>query len=187
MEKSARGITGVKAAASRRRLLFVAAILAGLAPALPAAAQKVAAPAVDGTVKGQFGDWQVVCKAPPPGAKREICAVTQSVTDESNDNVGLTVMVQNFEKEQVLRVMAPLGVLLPRNLALQVDGADLGQVPFMRCFVVGCQAQISIDDVLRKKLTSGKTALFVIFRTEEQGIGIPISLAGLPEALAALK
>ena len=157
--------------------------------ALPAVAQgqRPAAPAVDGTVKGQFGDWQVVCKAPPPGAKKEICAVTQSVTDETNENVGLTVMVQNFAAEQVLRVMAPLGVLLPRNLALKIDEADLGQVPFMRCFVVGCQAQISIDDTLRQKLTSGKTALFVIFRTEEQGIGIPISLAGLSEALVSLK
>ena len=152
-----------------------------------ALAQRGTTPSVDGTVKGQYGDWQVVCKAPPPGAKREICAVTQSVTDETNDNVGLTVMVQNFEKEQVLRVMAPLGVLLPRNLALKIDDADLGQVPFMRCFVVGCQAQISIDETLRKKLTTGKTALFVIFRTEEQGIGIPISLSGLTDALTSMK
>jgi invasion protein IalB len=165
-------------------IMAVLGLVAGVAPA---SAQRAAAPAVDGTVKGQFGDWQVVCKAPPPGAKKEICAVTQSVTDETNENVGLTVMVQNFATEQVLRVMAPLGVLLPRNLALKVDEADLGQVPFMRCFVVGCQAQIAIDDALRKKLTGGKTALFVIFRTEEQGIGIPISLTGLNEALASLK
>ena len=174
-----------RSAASRLRTLAAALVLA--LAAHPAVAQRAAAPAVDGTVKGQFGDWQVVCKAPPPGAKKEICAVTQSVTDETNENVGLTVMVQNFAAEQVLRVMAPLGVLLPRNLALKIDEADLGQVPFMRCFVVGCQAQISIDDTLRQKLTSGKTALFVIFRTEEQGIGIPISLAGLSEALVSLK
>ena len=168
--------------------VIVGAVLALVAIAGPVSAQqRPAAPAVDGTVKGQFGDWQVVCKAPPPGAKKEICAVTQSVTDETNENVGLTVMVQNFATEQVLRVMAPLGVLLPRNLALKVDEADLGQVPFMRCFVVGCQAQIAIDDTLRQKLTTGKTALFVIFRTEEQGIGIPISLAGLSDALASLK
>jgi len=47
--------------------------------------------AADGTVKAQHGDWQVVCKAPPPGAKNEVCALVQSVTAEDRENVGLTV------------------------------------------------------------------------------------------------
>jgi len=176
---------------STARASFLGLLAAGMALAASATAsaqaQRPPAPAVDGTVKGQYGDWQIVCKAPPPGAKREICAVTQSVTDETNENVGLTVMVQNFSSEQVLRVMAPLGVLLPRNLALKIDDQDLGQVPFLRCFVVGCQAQITVDEQLRKRLSGGKTALFVIFRTEEQGIGIPISLNGFAQAIAELK
>ena len=173
--------------AMRLGLLALGCTFAMASNGAQAQAPRPAAPAVDGTVKGQYGDWQIVCKAPPPGAKREICAVTQSVTDETNENVGLTVMVQNFSNEQVLRVMAPLGVLLPRNLALKIDDQDLGQVPFMRCFVVGCQAQITIDEQLRKRLSGGKTALFVIFRTEEQGIGIPISLNGFAQALTELK
>ena len=37
------------------------------------------------------------------------------------------------------------------------------------------------------QLKSGKTAIFIIFQTEEAGIGIPISLAGFKEALAELK
>jgi invasion protein IalB len=35
-------------------------------------------------------------------------------------------------------------------------------------------------------LKGGKTAIFIIFQTEEAGIGIPISLAGFAQALASL-
>ena len=38
-----------------------------------------------------------------------------------------------------------------------------------------------------EQLKTGKTAIFIIFQTEEAGIGIPISLAGFKDALAQLK
>jgi invasion protein IalB len=40
---------------------------------------------------------------------------------------------------------------------------------------------------LIEQLKTGKTAVFIIFQTEEAGIGIPISLAGFGQALAALQ
>jgi len=52
--------------------------------------------AQEGTVKAQHGDWQVVCRPPPPGAKNEICALVQSVTAEDRNNIGLTVYFQKF-------------------------------------------------------------------------------------------
>ncbi len=160
-------------------LAITALLLAGAAPN---------ALAQEGTVKAQHGDWQIVCKSPPPGAKHEICAAVQTVTDENNDNVGLAVYVQKFSSgEQIIRVIAPLGILLLRGLTLKVDDQDFGGVPFFRCHVVGCQAQLVLDDKLLQKLTTGKTAIFIIYRTEEAGIGIPISLAGFKDALAELK
>ena len=80
-----------------------------------------------GTVKAQHGDWQVVCKPPPPGAKNEICALVQSVTAEDRNNIGLTVYFQKFsDGRRVLRVFAPLGVLLPPGLGLKIDDKDVG-------------------------------------------------------------
>ena len=89
--------------------------------------------------------------------------------------------------ESILRVIAPLGVLLTHNLAVKVDGDYLGEAPFLRCYVLGCQAQIEIDEKLRTKLSAGKTLLLVIHRTTEQGVGIPISLSGFAQAFAVLK
>jgi invasion protein IalB len=141
-----------------------------------------------GTVKGQHGDWQIVCKAPPPGAKNEVCAIVQSVTAEDRNNVGLTVYFQRFsDGRRVLRVFAPLGVLLPPGLGLKIDNKDVGHAPFVRCNSFACYAQVVVDDPLVEQLKNGKTAVFIIFQTEEAGIGIPISLAGFGQALNGLR
>lgn len=140
-----------------------------------------------GEVKGQYGDWQYVCKPPPAGAKHEVCALVQSVTAEDRNNVGLTIYFQKFSNgTKVLRVFAPVGVLLPPGIGLKVDGADIGHAPFLRCHTFACYAQVTIDDNLINRLKTGKTAIFIIFQTEEAGIGIPISLAGFEDGLTAL-
>lgn len=142
----------------------------------------------DGTVKGQYGDWQYVCKPPPPGAKNEVCALVQSVTAEDRQNVGLTIYFQQFSNGvKVLRVFAPVGILLPPGVGLKIDGADIGHAPFLRCHTFACYAQVTVEDKLIEQLKTGKTAIFIIFQTEEAGIGIPISLAGFGDGLAVLK
>jgi invasion protein IalB len=146
------------------------------------------AQAQEGTVKAQHGAWQVVCKPPPPGAKNEVCALVQSVTAEDRDNVGLTVYFQKFTNgTRVLRVFAPLGILLPPGLGLKIDNKDVGHAPFLRCHTFACYAQVVLEDGLVEQLKQGQTAIFIIFQTEEAGIGIPISLAGFGEALKELK
>ncbi|MEL6621929.1 MAG: invasion associated locus B family protein [Pseudomonadota bacterium] len=142
---------------------------------------------IQGTVRAQHGDWQIVCKPPPPGSTREVCALVQSVTAEDRNNVGLTIYFQRFSNgTRVLRVFAPLGVLLPPGLGLKIDGKDVGHAPFLRCHSFACYAQVVVENDLVTKLSAGKTAIFIIFQTEEAGIGIPISLAGFSAGASAL-
>jgi invasion protein IalB len=147
-----------------------------------------AAEAADQTaVKAQHGFWQVVCKT-PEGAKAELCALVQDVTSESNPDVQLSVQFhQSPDGNKVLRVHAPLGLLLPPGLGLQIDKEKVGNAQFVRCQVVGCVAQVTLPPELLAKFTAGKTAWFIIYQTKEQGIGIPVGLDGLGEALAELK
>ena len=42
------------------------------------------------------------------------------------------------------------------------------------------------QEPLIERLKTGKTAMFILFQTEEAGIGIPISLAGFAQALGAI-
>lgn len=153
--------------------LALIALLA-LAPANRAFAQ--------GAVKSVHKDWQIRCDT-PPGAKAEQCALIQSVTAEDRANVGLTVIVLKTadQKSRLMRVVAPLGVLLPSGLGLKIDQADIGRAGFVRCLPNGCIAEVIMDDELIKKLRSGKTATFIIFQTPEEGIGFPMSLAGFGE------
>lgn len=168
-------------AALARRALVPLSLALWLSTPMQASAQS-------GTVKAQHGDWQVVCKSPPPGARNEVCALVQSVTAEDRNNVGLTVYFQTFSNgTRVLRVFAPLGILLPPGLGLKIDDRDVGNAPFLRCQNFACYAQVVVEDKLIEQLKSGKTAVFIIFQTEEAGIGIPISLAGFSQALAELK
>jgi invasion protein IalB len=170
--------------AARTMALAGAALCATIAVSSTAQAQRP----VDGDIVAQHGDWQVVCKPPPPGSKNKVCALVQSVTAQDRNNVGLTVYFQKFTNgTRVLRVFAPLGILLPPGLGLKIDGKDVGNAPFLRCHTFACYAQVVVKEDLAKRLSSGKTAIFVIFQTEEAGIGIPISLAGFAKGLAALK
>lgn len=140
-----------------------------------------------GIVKSTHGDWQVSCDT-PPGASFEICILVQNVTAEDQPNVGLSVAVRRTADRQsvMLRVLAPLGVLLPNGLGLFVDNADIGRVAFVRCLPDGCMADVLMDDSLVETLSSGDTALFVVFKTPEEGIGIPVSLNGFAEGFRAL-
>jgi len=142
---------------------------------------------VPGTVKKRLGDWQLSCDT-PPGASFEQCAIIQNVTAEDQPNVGLSVIVLKTadNKARLLRVLAPLGVLLPNGLGLNIDGTDMGRVAFVRCLPNGCVAEVVMDDALIATLSKGSTAIFIVFKTPEEGIGIPVSLSGFKEGYAEL-
>jgi invasion protein IalB len=140
-----------------------------------------------GTVKANYGDWQMTCDT-PPGASFEQCALIQNVTDENQSNIGLSVIVLRTADRQarLLRIVAPLGLFLPNGLGLNIDGEKIGRVAFTRCYPNGCVAEVVLEDDLIGKLSTGKNAIFVIFKTPEEGIGIPVSLAGFSDGFAHL-
>jgi invasion protein IalB len=135
-----------------------------------------------GAVKSVHGDWQIRCET-PPGAQNEQCALFQSVVAEDRANVGITVLVLKTadQKSRLMRVQAPLGVLLPAGLGLKIDNADVGRAGFVRCLPRGCYAEVVMDDTLVGKLRTGQTATFFIFQTPEEGIGFPMGLKGFGE------
>ena len=162
-----------------------AARLAGLAVALSLGLMSwglAGAAYAQGAVRSVHGDWQIRCDT-PPGAQGEQCALIQSVVAEDRSNAGLTVIVLKTadQKSKLMRVVAPLGVLLPSGLGLKLDDKDIGRAGFVRCLPNGCVAEVVMDDALLGQLKGAKTATFIIFETPEEGIGFPLSLKGLGE------
>ena len=158
-----------------------------LAIALAAAAFSASPAAAQGVVRSVHGDWQIRCDT-PAGAQAEQCALIQSVTAEDRPNVGLTVIVLKTadQKSRLMRVLAPLGVLLPSGLGLKIDQADVGRAGFVRCLPNGCVAEVIMDEKLVGQLKSGQIATFIIFQTPEEGIGIPVSLSGFTQGFDKL-
>jgi invasion protein IalB len=158
-----------------------AVLAVGLCAALsrPAGAQ--------GVVKAKHGDWETRCET-PPGAEREQCALILSVAAEDRPNITLIVIVLKTAdgKSRLLRVIAPLGVLIPKGLGLKIDETDFGRTGFVRCLTNGCVAEVVLEDKLLDQMKTGKSATFIIFQTPEEGIGIPLALAGFKEAIETL-
>jgi invasion protein IalB len=158
-----------------------AAALALASLGLPGAA------VAQGVVKNTYGDWQMRCET-PPGAKNEQCALVQNVMAEDRPNLTLLVIALKTAdgKSRLLRMVSPLGILIPAGVGLRIDQADIGRAGYVRCLTTGCIAEAVLDDTLLNQLKSGQAATFIVFQTPEEGVGIPVSLNGFGTGFDAL-
>jgi invasion protein IalB len=163
------------------RHVVAAVVFACLSAVLSASAQ------AQGLVKSKYGDWEIRCDN-PAGSASEQCALIQSVAAEDKTNVNLVVIVlkTSDRKSRLLRVIAPLGVLLPNGLGLKIDETDIGRAGFVKCLPTGCIAEVVMEDKLVDQLKTGKTATFIIHQTPDEGIGLPLTLAGFKDGYSHL-
>lgn len=138
-------------------------------------------------VRAKFGDWEMRCET-PTGAATEQCALVQRLIAEDNAEIFLVIQVLKTSdgKSRLLRVIAPLGVLLPNGLGLKIDQTDIGRAGFVKCLPSGCIADVTMDDKLIDQLKSGKVATFIIHQVPDEGIGLPLTLQGFKDGFAKL-
>lgn len=167
--------------------LFLIAGLGSMAAVVAAISLPSAAFAQAGAVRSTHGAWNVICDT-PPGASSEQCVLMQNVIAEDRPELGLSVVVLKTadQKARILRVLAPLGVLLPNGLGLNIDGQDIGRAYFVRCFTDGCYAEVILEEGLLASMRDGTNATFIVFQTPEEGIGIPVDLSGFTAGYSAL-
>jgi invasion protein IalB len=157
-----------------------------------------------GVMKGNFGEWEMRCDdaaqsalgAVPPKdtTPKQQCILYQNIADERDDKLNLVVVILKTsdprtptQRRPVLRVIAPLGILLPRGLALRIDQTEVGSTGFVRCLNNGCVAEVDMDEALIDRFNKGQTAtLYVAFTPQEQR-GLVLSLSGFDKGYAALQ
>lgn len=170
----------------------------GAAPKGPAPGAQVPAPSQapapapsgqqPGNVKESHGAWSVICDR-PAGASAEQCALMQNVIAEDRPEVGLSVVVLKTadRKARILRILAPLGVLLKDGMELYVDNNNIGRAYFTRCFSEGCYVEVEIDEELMRIMRAGKSAVFALRESSDQDrVGIPVELNGFGPGYDAL-
>jgi invasion protein IalB len=160
-----------------------------------------------GVIRGNFNDWELRCEQQQ--GKDEQCILYQNVADEKDSSINVVVVVLRVAEQgadgkpgvrkPILRIIAPLGVLLPRGLGLRIESAtekdaagkpavkDIGSTGFVKCVPSGCVAEVEIDDKLNAELKGGQTATFIIFDKPNEGRGLPLALTGFEKGMAALK
>ena len=146
----------------------------------------VASADAQGVVRATYGDWQLRCEGVQGGPEQ--CALVQNVVTEDKGNLGLVVIVVKTADGSglLLRVVAPLNILLPNGLGLRIDRTEIGRAGFVRCLSSGCVAEVVMDAQLLAQFRSGRAATFVVWPTPEEGVGIPVALSGFSAGVAAL-
>ena len=139
------------------------------------------------------GAWAVQCQQEPGAAEGEpaarTCGMFQSAKSD-RQGVGLTLVVVKGEQDgkevTMLRVMAPIGVYLPTGVALEIDGAAVGRVPFTRCMPQACIAVAEASPPTLEKMKAGGIANFIIYEAPGAGMAMELSLKGFTAALGEL-
>ena len=105
----------------------------------------------------KFGEWNLICDN-PIGAPDKQCSIYQNVVAENRKEVGLSVVVLKIAggKAQILRVLAPLGVLIPNALGFAIDDEEMGRLQFIRCLQDGCTAETIMTEEMIQKMKKEK-------------------------------
>lgn len=162
-------------------------------------------------VVASHGDWTIQCQMQPAvqpdggdgagngeaagnsqanGEGERTCGMVQTVQHEQRKNVALTLILVRAEQEgkeiTMMRLMAPIGVYLPTGVALEIDGAAIGRVPFARCLPQVCIAFAEASPPTLEKLKKGGKANFIIYEAPGLGMSMQFSLKGFTAALTEL-
>ena len=155
------------------------------------AGQPVAPPVAAETV-ATHGAWQIQCGTAPADAGgdqagKKSCGMVQITHSEKNAKIGLSLVIiktKQADKDVIMmRVMAPIGVYLPTGVALEIDGAAVGRVPFTRCRPQICEALAEASPETLAKMKKGTVANFIVYEAPGLGVPMKISLEGFSAAM----
>lgn len=150
------------------------------------------------------GKWKVQCESRPASKDaqgkdvpaQKVCAMVQISRDAKRPQIALSLIMrqqkQGDRSATMMQIMAPIGVFLPTGIALEIDGAAVGRVPFVRCLPQTrsapglCTATAEAQKTTLAKMRAGNSANFIIYEAPGAAIKMPISLEGFTASYKAL-
>lgn len=142
----------------------------------------VGASAQDRTM-ASFNDWQLRCEVAPQ-RQCEIAGVAS--TAQGRPAAQLLVGRLGQQGQQVVAAVLPLGVHLPGQVRLMLDGETL-RLEFQRCVTEGCIASAPLSDTLLRSLRAEPAnARIIIQDAARADITLTLSMRGFARAQAAL-
>ena len=183
-------------------LLFLAALVAlPLACVRPALAQAVEPQ----STTEQYGTWSVNCRMTDPADEQGAaarparrCELKTSVNLRAEDGTQrrlIDVALGQRPDQQAFSVVVqvPPGAYLRNAVAVVLDPPKtatktepLAELTYVSCAANGCFAESGLSDKQLKLLQTAAAARVEFVDAQRNRIGVPLSLIGLKDALAAL-
>lgn len=140
------------------------------------------------TASAQSAGWTSHCASGARGGPAA-CSVEQSVILQEGNRRLLTIRVDmpDAPRTATMLLQAPLGILLPAGLSLQVDNAQPLQLELQSCDPNGCYASMPLGDPLLALLISGASLRVGMQSTAKEPITIDIPLAGFTAAYERIR
>ncbi len=141
-----------------------------------------------GSGKSDKSAKPVAAPAQPKTVKQ--CGMLQSAQASDRKGISMTLVMGTAKQDKktitMMRILVPIGVYLPLGIALEIDGAPVGRVPFTRCLPQICTAVAEASPETLGKMRKGAKANFIIYEQPGVGINLPLSLQGFTAAHKAL-
>lgn len=138
--------------------------------------------AVTPPMSGSQPEWVKVCQTDPQ-SKKQVCLTNRALRSETGQTLMTAVVVQLVsDKKQILRMILPVGVLIPNGAGIFLDNAHFLSGRFLVCTPEGCLVQIELSDSELASLRKAHT-MSVALRTPNQQVALPLSIDGLAKAL----
>ncbi|MDQ0392943.1 invasion associated locus B family protein [Labrys monachus] len=127
-------------------------------------------------------EWIKVCQNDQQ-TKKEVCLTNRALRSETGQTLMTAVVVQlTSDKKQILRMILPVGVLIPNGAGIFLDNAHYLSGKFLVCTPEGCLVQIELSDAELAALRKAHT-MSVALKTPNQQVVLPLSVDGLAKAL----
>lgn len=155
------------------------------------------------TRRDNFGDWGFICNKPDSQQAgqeeaKESCNLFQTAllnTQQDGEKaegaqqqrVLLTRVgyLQDIE-HPVLLITAPLGILLPMGIIVEVEGHDAIQLQVQRCDAGGCLGYVAMEEPFVEAMKKGSEAKVTFYDAQRRGVTIPLSLKGFTKGMQEL-
>lgn len=141
----------------------------------------------DKAKRSTAGDWAVECLADHESTQGE-CQIYQRIMTQDPDAAAMVVALAWSSADNILlaQISLPLGSDLANPPLLSIDGKAAASFTWSRCLSSGCLIETALPDDLVAALVRGVSANFTVVQPNAGEITIPLSLAGLTEALGKI-
>lgn len=130
-----------------------------------------------------YDDWRVAC--PQSTLKDATCEIQQDVLDAKSHSELARIAIFKLKDANTLLVTVPYNVLLDPGIGLGLGNDKPRIYQFETCNGVGCVVKIAFDDGLAKAIGAAPQARILFAGLDGKPVGLPFSLKGYKEALAA--